>query len=41
MSKDEDKSLRSSTDPGFTLTFLSALVILLAVSLIVMYLVGA
>lgn len=41
MMKNEDKSLRSNTDPGFTLTFLSALVIMLAVSLIVMYLAGA
>lgn len=38
---EEDKSLRSSNDPGFTLMFLSALVIMLAVSLIVMYLAGA
>jgi hypothetical protein len=41
MMKDEDKSLQSNTDPGFTLTFLSALVIMLAVSLIIIYLAGA
>lgn len=41
MNNNGDKSLRSNTDPGFTLTFLSTLVIMLAVSLIVMYLAGA
>lgn len=40
MSNDEDKSLRSSNDPGFTLTLLSVLVVMLAAALLIMYIGG-